>query len=56
MFSWDKTVRKAVQNWLSDVVRHPRRLFDPIRVQTIGIIRVTYSRTARRTCAMAVPI
>jgi hypothetical protein len=28
-----------VRNRLADVIRHPRRLFDRIRVQTIGIIQ-----------------
>lgn len=36
---WDKTVRKAARNWLQDVLRHPARLFDGVRVQTIGIIQ-----------------
>jgi MoaA/NifB/PqqE/SkfB family radical SAM enzyme len=36
---WDDAVRKAARNWLRDVGRHPGRLFDGIRVQTIGIIQ-----------------
>lgn len=36
---WDKSVRKAARNWLQDVLRHPTRLFDRVRVQTIGIIQ-----------------
>lgn len=39
MAPWDKTVRRAAKNWLSDVVRHPGRFFDSIRMQTIGIIQ-----------------
>jgi hypothetical protein len=39
MAPWDKVVRQAAKNWLSDVVRHPGRLFDGIRMQTIGIIQ-----------------
>lgn len=36
---WDKTIRQAGRNWLSDVVRHPGRLFDGLYVQSIGIIQ-----------------
>lgn len=36
---WDETVRRAARNWLMDVWQHPGRLFDGIRVQTIGIIQ-----------------
>jgi hypothetical protein len=39
MAPWDKVVRQAAKNWLSDVVRHPGRLFDGVRMQTIGIIQ-----------------
>jgi hypothetical protein len=39
MSPWDPTVRQAARRWLADVVRHPRRLFKPLRVQTIGIIQ-----------------
>jgi len=39
MSPWDKTVRRAAQNWLADVLRHPGRLFSKLRVQTIGIIQ-----------------
>ncbi|MGD2144698.1 MAG: radical SAM protein [Anaerolineae bacterium] len=39
MSPWDRTVRKAARNWLRDLLRHPGRLFDGIRVQTIGIIQ-----------------
>jgi hypothetical protein len=36
---WDKTVRQAARTWLGDVLRHPGRLFDGVRFQTIGIIQ-----------------
>jgi hypothetical protein len=36
---WDATLRKAWRNWLGDVVRHPGHLFDPLYVQSIGIIQ-----------------
>jgi hypothetical protein len=36
---WDPFVRSTAKAWLADVVRHPRRLFDKIRVQTVGIIQ-----------------
>ncbi len=36
---WDNTVRQAAGNWLKDVIRHPRRLFDSVYVQSIGIIQ-----------------
>jgi hypothetical protein len=36
---WDDTVRQAAGNWLKDVIRHPRRLFDSVYVQSIGIIQ-----------------
>jgi len=36
---WDDTVRQATGNWLKDVIRHPRRLFDSVYVQSIGIIQ-----------------
>jgi MoaA/NifB/PqqE/SkfB family radical SAM enzyme len=39
MSPWDREVRKAAKNWLSDLVRNPRQLFDGVRVQTIGIIQ-----------------
>jgi hypothetical protein len=39
MSSWDKTLRQAVRNWLSDVIRHPGRVFSAVRVQSIGIIQ-----------------
>ena len=39
MSPWDKAVRQAAGNWLADVVRHPRRLFARLRMQSIGIIQ-----------------
>jgi hypothetical protein len=39
MAPWDKSVRQAAKSWLSDVLRHPGRLFDGVRMQTIGIIQ-----------------
>lgn len=36
---WDGTLRAARRNWLRDVVRHPGRLFRPLRLQTFGIIQ-----------------
>jgi hypothetical protein len=39
MAPWDTVVRQAANNWLSDVLRHPGRLFDGVRIQTIGIIQ-----------------
>jgi hypothetical protein len=39
MAPWDRTVRQAAKNWLSDLFRHPGRLFGGVRVQTIGIIQ-----------------
>jgi hypothetical protein len=39
MAPWDRAVRQAVKNWLSDGLRHPARLFSRIQVQTIGIIQ-----------------
>jgi hypothetical protein len=36
---WDRTVRKAAKNWLGDVFRHPWRLFEGVRTQTISIIQ-----------------
>jgi pyruvate-formate lyase-activating enzyme len=35
----DKTVGKAYRNFMSDIARHPGRLFDSIYVQSIGIIQ-----------------
>jgi hypothetical protein len=39
MAPWDKAVRKAAENWIRDLFRHPSRLFELVRVQTIGIIQ-----------------
>jgi len=36
---FDKTVRKTWGNFLKDALRHPIRLFQPVYVQTIGIIQ-----------------
>lgn len=36
---WDRKTRQAARNWLRDVMRHPGRLFDTLRLQTIGIIQ-----------------
>lgn len=36
---WDATLRQTVKRWVSDVIRDPRRLFSPIRFQTISIIQ-----------------
>jgi pyruvate-formate lyase-activating enzyme len=39
MAPWDRTVRQAARRWFYDVTRHPDRLFDRLRLQTIGIIQ-----------------
>jgi hypothetical protein len=39
MSPWDRAVRRVASNWLSDVVRHPTRLFDRLHLQAIGIIQ-----------------
>ena len=39
MSPWDKSMRRALRAWWSDVVRHPGRLFDGIYIQSIGIIQ-----------------
>jgi len=36
---WDPEVRKAWRNWIGHVLRNPLRLFDPLYVQSIGIIQ-----------------
>ena len=36
---WDGALRSAARNWLRDVLRHPGRLFQRLRLQTIGIIQ-----------------
>jgi len=35
----DKTLRKAYGNWIKHVLRNPLRLFEPVRLQSIGIIQ-----------------
>lgn len=37
--AWDRRVGQAARNWIRDVLRHPARLFQGLRVQTIGIIQ-----------------
>ncbi len=39
MSPWDKTIRQARNAWLKGVVRNPARLFEPIRMQSYGIIQ-----------------
>ncbi|HUT21661.1 MAG TPA: radical SAM protein [Anaerolineae bacterium] len=39
MSPWDAAMRQAARRWLADVVRHPRRLFERVGVQSIGIIQ-----------------
>ncbi len=36
---WDPAMRRAARHWLADVVRHPRRIFERVGVQSIGIIQ-----------------
>jgi hypothetical protein len=36
---WDPNVRQAWRRWISDVLRNPLRLFEPLYVQSIGIIQ-----------------
>jgi len=36
---FDKTVRAAWRRYVGDVIRHPRRLFDAVYVQSIGVIQ-----------------
>ena len=36
---WDPTLRQASRKWMGDLLRHPARLFDPIRIMSIGIIQ-----------------
>jgi hypothetical protein len=36
---WDESARRAGREWLKDVMRHPRRLFERLYVQSIGIIQ-----------------
>ena len=35
----DKSLRKAGQSWLKHVISHPGQLFEPVYVQSIGIIQ-----------------
>jgi hypothetical protein len=39
MSPWDRTVRQAAKRWLRDLLRHPWRLFEGVRTQTISIIQ-----------------
>ncbi|HTX80081.1 MAG TPA: hypothetical protein VMC62_10450, partial [Longilinea sp.] len=39
MSPWDEKVRKAARNWRKDMLIHPTRLADGIRIQSIGIIQ-----------------
>jgi len=36
---FDRTVRRGARTWLRDVLRHPGRLFEPVRMQSYGIIQ-----------------
>jgi hypothetical protein len=36
---WDGTLRQGWRAWLGDVLSRPQRLFDPLYVQTIGLIQ-----------------
>jgi hypothetical protein len=36
---WDRVVRQTACRWLGDMLRHPGRLFERLRVQTVGIIQ-----------------
>ncbi|PWH17377.1 MAG: radical SAM protein [Ardenticatenia bacterium] len=36
---WDPNVRQAWRRWIGDVLRNPLRLFEPLYVQSIGIIQ-----------------
>jgi MoaA/NifB/PqqE/SkfB family radical SAM enzyme len=37
--AFDKTVRAAYRRYLGEVLRHPLHLFDPVYVQSIGVIQ-----------------
>jgi hypothetical protein len=39
MAPFDRLVRQAAKNWFSAVLQNPSRLFDGVRIQTIGIIQ-----------------
>jgi pyruvate-formate lyase-activating enzyme len=45
---WDPTLRQAYKKWTGDVLRHPGRLFDPVRVMSIGIIQAPDIQTDGR--------
>jgi pyruvate-formate lyase-activating enzyme len=36
---WDPPVRQAWRQWIGDVLRNPLRLFEPLYVQSVGIIQ-----------------
>jgi hypothetical protein len=36
---WDSNVRQAWRTWIHDVLRNPLRVFEPLYVQSIGIIQ-----------------
>ena len=36
---WDRTLQRAARNWLAGLWHDPGRLFDSLRLQTIGIIQ-----------------
>jgi pyruvate-formate lyase-activating enzyme len=36
---WDRPLRAAAGSWFRDVVRHPNRLFTPLRLQSLGVIQ-----------------
>jgi hypothetical protein len=36
---WDPHVRQAWRQWIGDVLRNPLRLFEPLYVQSVGIIQ-----------------
>ena len=37
--AWDPAMRRGARSWLADVIRHPRRLFERVGVQSIAIIQ-----------------
>lgn len=39
MWPWDSDVRKALGARLKELLRHPWRLFSPVRMQSVGIIQ-----------------
>ena len=36
---WDKNIKAAFHNWVTDTLHHPRRLFNQLFIQSIGIIQ-----------------